>query len=363
MRRIFITVLIMISVFAFGPMVYATVTDTTARIQYNGNGANDTFAYPFYVLDKRDLLVIVTDANGVETTQVIDTDYTVTGSGEETGGNVVFETASIPASTETVTILRNVAITQETDYVTNDPFPAESHEAALDKLTMIAQQHKEALDRAMKLPESVASGVSAELPPPAANQFLKWDSSATRLENSTGTGSVTGTGNATDFYLVTDYDDMADAVSDIGSTPATLLIGTTQTVNADLVTPANMALWFVDGAQLQPATGKTITINRPENVHCDSRTKCFGGFRDGGLLESRRRAYRVVRSVVRRDHRRHRGDPGGRRFVAFGQARLGGAVPRGDDLHRYDRARFEHDAQGLRHGPKHHQAKTRRRRG
>ena len=264
-----------LAVTAFG--AFATVTDTTARIQYNGNGANDTFAYPFYILEEDDLLVIVTDANGVETTQVLDTDYTVTGEGEETGGNVVFETDSIPASTETVTILRNVDITQETDYVANDPFSAESHEAALDKLTMIAQQHEETLDRAMKLPESVASGVIAELPPPAANQFLKWDSSATRLENSTGTGSVTGTGNATDFYLVTDYDDMADAVSDIGSTPATLLIGTTQTVNADLVTPANMALWFVDGAQLQPATGKTITINRPENVHCDSRTKCFGG--------------------------------------------------------------------------------------
>jgi hypothetical protein len=41
--------------------------------------------------------------------------------------------------------------TQETDYVANDPFPADSHEEALDRVTMVAQEIQEELGRAIKL--------------------------------------------------------------------------------------------------------------------------------------------------------------------------------------------------------------------
>jgi hypothetical protein len=42
-------------------------------------------------------------------------------------------------------------LTQTTDYTPNDPFPAESHEDALDKLTFISQQLQEELGRSIKL--------------------------------------------------------------------------------------------------------------------------------------------------------------------------------------------------------------------
>ena len=45
-----------------------------------------------------------------------------------------------PAATNEVIIQRKLALTQGTDYVANDPFPAESHEEALDRLTFITQQ-------------------------------------------------------------------------------------------------------------------------------------------------------------------------------------------------------------------------------
>jgi hypothetical protein len=56
-----------------------------------------------------------------------------------------------PASGVTVVIRRNIAQTQTTDYTANDPFPAESHEDALDRLTFIAQQLQEELNRGIKL--------------------------------------------------------------------------------------------------------------------------------------------------------------------------------------------------------------------
>ena len=58
-----------------------------------------------------------------------------------------------PASGVTVIIKRNLTLTQGTDYVANDPFPAESHEEALDRLTFITQGIQE-LDRTIKASET-----------------------------------------------------------------------------------------------------------------------------------------------------------------------------------------------------------------
>src|SRR3546814_5146473 len=64
------------------------------------------------------------------------TDYTVSGVGGESF-NVVFTTP--PASDATISITRVVPLLQETDYLDNDEFPAETHERALDLLTMMVQ--------------------------------------------------------------------------------------------------------------------------------------------------------------------------------------------------------------------------------
>jgi hypothetical protein len=55
-----------------------------------------------------------------------------------------------PIAGETLTILREQDLTQELDLVENDPFPAQSLEDALDKLTFMVQQHSEEIDRSIK---------------------------------------------------------------------------------------------------------------------------------------------------------------------------------------------------------------------
>ena len=72
---------------------------------------------------------------------------------------MTFTTGNTPASGETVVIQRELALTQGTDYVENDPFPAESHEDALDRLTFITQQQQEEIDRAIKA--SVTNTISS----------------------------------------------------------------------------------------------------------------------------------------------------------------------------------------------------------
>lgn len=125
-----------------------TVSSSINRASYSGNGSLTTFAYSFKVFDQDDLTVILRASNGTETVQTIITDYTVTGVGDVGGGNVVFGTA--PESGVTVVILREMDLEQGLDLVPNDPFPAQSLENSLDKLTFMVQQHDEQLGRAIK---------------------------------------------------------------------------------------------------------------------------------------------------------------------------------------------------------------------
>lgn len=163
-----------------------TVSSTTAKNSYAGTGAQDTFAYSFPILDETHLLVQIKDTNGDFTTKVLTTDYTVTGTGNDSGstnytsGNVVFGAGDIPLSTDTVVISRSVPLLQGTDYTENDTFPAESHEEALDELTMIAQQLDEEIDRSVKVDIAVAGEWT--LPTPVSDLYIKYNSSADGLE-------------------------------------------------------------------------------------------------------------------------------------------------------------------------------------
>lgn len=151
-----------------------TVQSTTARADYQGNGATTQFAIPFYFLDPTHVEVLRTDSSttpALVVTLALNSDYTVAGAGNQQGGALT--TAVAPTATQTITVLRNVPQTQLTHYVPNDPFPAASHENALDQLTMAAQQMQEQVNRGLTLPAEDSSVVTP-LPPAAtrANKVL-----------------------------------------------------------------------------------------------------------------------------------------------------------------------------------------------
>lgn len=130
-----------------------TITNTTlSSPTYNGNGSTVAFATSFQFIANDDLQVIVTAADGTETTKALITDYTVTGAGVSGGGTVTFLVA--PITGEKVNIKSNVTIDQQTDYTEGGSFSASTHENALDKLTKICQQIKETSDRCLKVPIS-----------------------------------------------------------------------------------------------------------------------------------------------------------------------------------------------------------------
>lgn len=117
-----------------------TVSSPDSSITHDCDGISTVFAVPFYFLQPTDLVVSLIDSDpAVEPVLlVLGTDYTVAGAGVATGGAVT--TISAYSVGDQITIERVVPVTQETAYQANDPFPAKTHERALDKLTMIAQQ-------------------------------------------------------------------------------------------------------------------------------------------------------------------------------------------------------------------------------
>jgi hypothetical protein len=178
-----------------------TVSSTTVKNSYSGDGSNDTFVYGFKIFASSDLQVIIRSATGTETTKTLTTDYTVTGVGTASGGNVVFEAAAIPTATETVVLIRNVPQTQAIDYIANDPFPAETHEEGLDRATMTIQQMQEEINRSIKLSKTntMTSTEFAVAAADRANKILAFDS--------TGEISVTqelGTYKGTDTTVTTE---------------------------------------------------------------------------------------------------------------------------------------------------------------
>lgn len=149
-----------------------TVSSTQVVVTYTGDGNTITFVYPFRILDAADLKVYL---DGVLQSPGL---YTVSGVGSVNGGTVTFNTAPPDVGVK-VTLLRLMEETQLVDYQPFDAFPAETHEMALDKLTMLIQQQNELLiARAVRVSSSeligeaslVLPGISAR-----ANTALTFD--------------------------------------------------------------------------------------------------------------------------------------------------------------------------------------------
>ena len=183
-----------------------TISSTTTKNSYSGNGSTTTFAYGFYIPASTDIQVIVRSATGTETVKAEgtgSTNYAITNVGNASGGNIVFVTA--PISGETVVLRRNTSKTQATDYVANDPFPAETHEDALDKLTIIGQDLQEQIDRSLKISRTntMTSTEFTVGSSDRASKILAFDSSG-ELSVTQELGTVKGNWAASTAYVVRD---------------------------------------------------------------------------------------------------------------------------------------------------------------
>ena len=179
-----------------------TVSTTTSKVSYTGNGSTSAFAYTYKIFADAELKVYV---GGVLKT--LTTHYTVSGAGGASGGNVTFTAGNIPINLAAVVISRNISKTQVTDYVENDSFPAETHESALDKLTMLVQDVDNSVTADIfRFGESVGDAGVVTITKTVAergNKLLAFDA-AGDLQATQEIGTLKGNWGATTAYVVRD---------------------------------------------------------------------------------------------------------------------------------------------------------------
>jgi hypothetical protein len=136
------------------------IENTTNKIREDG-GSSDEFDFDFRIFAAADLVVYKLDrSDDSGSALTLDTDYTVEFTEGEEGGTVTYTVP--PTADEDSLIVRVVSITQPASIPEEEGFNQETLENALDRITMIAQQLDEAIERVPSIPITDSSGDPTE---------------------------------------------------------------------------------------------------------------------------------------------------------------------------------------------------------
>lgn len=133
-----------------------TVTSTTNRVSYAGDGVTTVFAFSFPITVSSDLKVMSRTAAAVEATLVLNTDYTVTGAPYTAGGAITLSAASTVGLT--YFLIGNVPPTQSTVLQDGGPLPAGTVNASFDRRAMVERRMWEQVGRALVLRDTDTLG-------------------------------------------------------------------------------------------------------------------------------------------------------------------------------------------------------------
>ena len=135
---------------------------------YVEDGVTTVFSYPVRFLEATELTVIREDADGLRSTLVYNTDYTVSGAGNPLGGSI---TRTAVTNGGKIIITRSTSPKQLVDLKDGQRNPAEAVELQLDRLAMVDQDQQSGIDRAWK---AIPGEDGQILPSPAEGQVIGW---------------------------------------------------------------------------------------------------------------------------------------------------------------------------------------------
>lgn len=153
-----------------------------SRIQYTTNGVTVAFPITFPFFDETTMNAAWADSLGNVTDLALTTDFTITGGDGENGTLTTTGALSPLANGGTVTIYRNEPNIQTTEFTDNSPLPAEDLNDVADKAAMRDGQLADLGARSLSFPPTIAPTVSAELPTPVPDYFLRFSSDGLSLE-------------------------------------------------------------------------------------------------------------------------------------------------------------------------------------
>ncbi|MEK9983534.1 MAG: glycosyl hydrolase family 28-related protein, partial [Opitutae bacterium] len=122
-----------------------TVSSSASRNQYTATAGQTVFAYTFEIVSDDDIVVL---KNGVTLTKTAD--YTVSGVGTDSGGNVTLTSGATAG--DILTLYRDMPYERTTDYTNAGDFLAADVNNDFDRLWIATQQVNEEVNRSLKAP-------------------------------------------------------------------------------------------------------------------------------------------------------------------------------------------------------------------
>lgn len=159
-----------------------TVQNSDGRDQYVATAGQTVFPYTFEIVSKDDITVVQNDTILAE-----GTNYSLTGVGSDTGGNITLAVGATAG--DIITTYRSMALERTTDYQNSGDFLAAEVNDDFDRLWLALQQGQEVGSRAIVKPVVDAASINMTLPEASLrlNSYLGFDS--------TGAVTVTAAGD------------------------------------------------------------------------------------------------------------------------------------------------------------------------
>lgn len=165
----------------------ATVPATDDWVAYDGDGSDTTFVFNFGVWETSEVRVVVVDADGVETLQEENSDYTVTLPNDDgwltPGGTVTFTTA--PAATEEVWLFRDVGWLQGSSWSTATALDLNTLEDDFDRSVVRDRTLWRLVRRSLRSAETEATDMNLPAGWSTGTGVVYWDGSRWSLSAST----------------------------------------------------------------------------------------------------------------------------------------------------------------------------------
>jgi len=161
-----------------------TITTNPSRDEYTSTAGQTVFNYTFKIYANTDLNVYVTPSGqSPDDSADLTTDYVVdTGTiGEEAGGFITFNT---PLNNgDAVTIVSAIPYDRTVDYQNNGDFLPETVNDDNDRQVSQIKQILEQTGRTLQFQESLQGASTLSLPDPVSQNFMRWKTDLTGLEN------------------------------------------------------------------------------------------------------------------------------------------------------------------------------------
>ena len=244
-----------------------SISDNYVPVKELGDGSTNEFTGSWKPLSTDYVKVFwenVTTGVQVEKTEGADYDVTITSS----GFTVDFSSYTTPPATEYVVISRETPQDQNTPYRTSKGFQGKVHEDSYDKLTAIAQEQQDDIDRSPKFPLG-ATITNAALPIPVDGFGLVWDGVTGKLRNTTaslesleGDAETVADNIASVVIVAADL----DGDDDIGTVAASIadvntVAGSIASVNTVAANDANITTVAANDADITTVADDIANVN------------------------------------------------------------------------------------------------------